>query len=258
MIQSYEQGRRVPIPAYFGVGFDLAGHRLLSSPNTSTLLASRDNTQIAPFPGAGPPPGAFKLEIYLADAAGFYAHQRERAWIFGLLIAVATLAALTGFFAARRAFRRQLRLSEMKSNFVAGVSHELRAPIASVRLMAEGLERGRVQGGAKQREYFHFIVQECRRLSSLIENVLDWSRIEQGRKQYEIEPTELAQLAEQTVKLMETSAREQQIEITLQTRGAAVPVELDGKAIQQALDQPDRQRHQAFAQRFRDQGGARI
>ncbi len=235
MIQSYVQGHRVPIPPYFGVSFDLAGRRLLSSPNASTLLASRDDSQVALFPGAGPPSGAFKLEIYLADAAGFYAHQRQRAWIFGLLIAVATLAALIGFYAARRAFRRQLRLSEMKSNFVAGVSHELRAPIASVRLMAEGLERGRVQGEAKRQEYFRFIVQECRRLSSLIENVLDWSRIEQGRKQYEIEPTELAQLAEQTVKLMETGAREQQIEITLQTRGAAVPVELDGKAIQQAL-----------------------
>jgi two-component system phosphate regulon sensor histidine kinase PhoR len=111
----------------------------------------------------------------------------------------------------------------------------LRAPIASVRLMAEGLERGRVQGEAKRQEYFRFIVQECRRLSSLIENVLDWSRIEQGRKQYEVESTDLAQLAEQTVKLMETGAREQQIEITFQLRGAPVPVEVDGKAIQQAL-----------------------
>src|SRR2546423_44700 len=110
---------------------------------------------------------------------------RQRTALFGLLIAVSAAAAMVGFVTARRAFYRQQRLVEMKSNFVSSVSHELRAPIASVRLMAEGLERGRIQGPAKQQEYFHFIVQECRRLSSMIENVLDFSRIEQGRKQYE-------------------------------------------------------------------------
>ena len=99
------------------------------------------------------------------------------------------------FWSARRAFDRQLQLNEQKSNFVSSVSHELRAPIASVRLMAENLERGKVSEPAKQGEYFHFIVQECRRLSSLIEKRhLDFSRIEQGRKQYDFEPTNLVAL----------------------------------------------------------------
>ena len=57
--------------------------------------------------------------------------------------------------------------------------------------MAENLEGGKIPDPQKQKEYFGFIVQECRRLSSLIENVLDFSRIEQGRKQYEFEPTDL-------------------------------------------------------------------
>jgi len=91
-----------------------------------------------------------------------------------------------GFLAAWRAFQKQQRLSEMKSNFVSSVSHELRAPIASVRLIGEGWS-GADSGAAKAERYFRFIVQECRRLSSLIENVLDFSRIEQGRKQYELE-----------------------------------------------------------------------
>jgi signal transduction histidine kinase len=78
-------------------------------------------------------------------------------------------------------------------------------------------------------------VQECRRLSSLIENVLDFSRIEQGRKQYEMEATDLAALTEQTVKLMENYATEHQVALKFQTSGSAVPVEADGKAIQQAL-----------------------
>ena len=53
------------------------------------------------------------------------------------------------------------------------------------------LSAAKIPDPEKQNEYFRFIVQECRRLSSLIENVLDFSRIEQGRKQYEFEPTNL-------------------------------------------------------------------
>src|SRR5205807_6683758 len=119
------------------------------------------------------------------------------------------------------------------------VSHELRAPIASVRLLAESLERGTVQETGKQKEYFRFIGQECRRLSALIENVLDFSRIEQGRKQYEFEPTDLVALTQETVKGMETYAAERQIKLVLaipeaQPIGGASLL-LDGKAIQQAL-----------------------
>ncbi|MDB6109952.1 MAG: Histidine kinase [Pedosphaera sp.] len=180
-------------------------------------------------------PFDFKLAVFLEDPAALYSQQRRRALIFGSLIGVSAIAALIGFFAARRAFHRQLYLSEMKSNFVSSVSHELRAPIASVRLMAEGLERGKIQDPAKQNEYFRFIVQECRRLSSLIENVLDFSRIEQGRKQYEFEPTDAVALVRQTVTLMETYAAEQQIQIALQVTGEPTPIEMDGKAMQQAL-----------------------
>src|SRR5438132_6260826 len=65
----------------------------------------------------------------------------------------------------------------------------------------------------KQHEYFRVIGQESRRLSALIENVLDFSRIEQGRKEYEFEPTDLLALTAQTVKLMETYAAERQVSL---------------------------------------------
>jgi signal transduction histidine kinase len=128
----------------------------------------------------------------------------------------------------------------MKSNFVSSVSHELRAPIASVRLMAENLERGKIPDPERQGEYFHFIVQECRRLSALIENVLDFSRIEQGRKQYEFEPTNLVALTETTVKLMEPYAAEKGVNLKLETSSSPagngnLELDIDGRALQQAL-----------------------
>ena len=157
----------------------------------------------------------FVLQLYLANPARLFASYRRHALLLAGLVAASAFAALVGVVASWRAFQRQLRLNELKSNFVSSVSHELRAPIASVRLMAESLERGKVPDAPKQHEYFRFMVQECRRLSSLIENVLDFSRIEQDRKQYDFEPTDLVALTRETVKLMETYAAERGVKLQL-------------------------------------------
>ncbi len=190
------------------------------------------------------------LIVQLQDPETYYRAVQRRQFLFSALIIGALLAGLASAIILRRSLIRQQSLNEQKSNFVSSVSHELRAPIASVRLMAESLERGKVAGGAKQSEYFRFIVQECRRLSSLIENVLDFSRIEQGRKQYEFEPTDLLALTRETVKLMEPYAEEKGVQLRLETSLAAperseggniqhptsnIELEIDGRAIQQAL-----------------------
>lgn len=205
----------------------------------------------------------FRIRVLLASPDMLYARQRQRTIMFGALIGLSALAALVGLVATHRAFRRQLSLNEQKSNFVSSVSHELRAPIASVRLMAESLERGNVTEPEKQREYFRFIGQECRRLSALIANVLDFARIEQGRKQYEFEPTDLRKLVSETVCLIQPYAEERGVKLeigqgdrqgnvgqrneemeisrpglhSLANHSSATPAELvvDGHAMQQAL-----------------------
>jgi signal transduction histidine kinase len=106
--------------------------------------------------------------------------------------------------------------------------------------MAESLERGKVAEAQQQREYYRFIVQECRRLSALIENVLDFSRIEQGRKQYDFEPTDLVALTRQTAKLMETYAAERGVKLVLRLPNPQLSTlnpqpSADGKTLQQAL-----------------------
>jgi signal transduction histidine kinase len=181
-----------------------------------------------------------RVNVYLTGPDALFKRQRTRTFWFGSLIAVSALAAFVGLLAAWQAFYSQQRLSEMKSNFVSSVSHELRAPIASVRLLAESLELGKIKEPQKQVEYFRFIGQECRRLSGLIQNVLDFSRIEQGRKQYDFEPTDLLALAEETVNLMQTYAVEKEVSLKLDltkvqpsTRNLELCV--DSRAIQQAL-----------------------
>jgi signal transduction histidine kinase len=252
-----------PLPAWFGVTVELAGVPLLTTGDLQAVVyttAGKGSGQT--WKKAAPSSAALevlakagrfergvellRVNIHLVSPEMLFARQRTRSYLFGLLIAVSAIAAIIGFISARRAFLRQQALSDMKSNFVSSVSHELRAPIASVRLLAESLERGKVAEPSKQNEYFRFIVQECRRLSSLIENVLDFARIEQGRKQYDFEPTDLNALVRQTVKLMEPVAAEKQVKLE-----AVLPLAravegqspiadsqspmLDGQAIQQAL-----------------------
>ena len=77
-----------------------------------------------------------------------------------------------------------MRLSEMKSDFVSNVSHELRTPLASIRVFAELLRMGRATSPEKVREYGEYIDVESHRLSRLIDNILDFSRIETKRKTY--------------------------------------------------------------------------
>ena len=244
------------IPPYLAISLSLAGQSIISSNDlpmvgrtyghmslgrnwsfetnrlSSPILASASKSEA----GAE----LLRVAVHLTEPDMLYELQRSRSLWFGLLILASAGAAVIGFLSAWRAFARQQRLSEMKSNFVSSVSHELRAPIASVRLMAESLDRGKVADPGKQRDYFRLILQECRRLSSLIENVLDFARIEQGRKQYEFEPTNVAALVEATVKLMEPNAAEKQVALKLalpdpQDSTLKFEIALDGRAIQQAL-----------------------
>ncbi len=178
----------------------------------------------------------FKISLRLARADLLYAGYRRRLWLAAALVVTSLAATLVGLAGAWRAYQRQIRLGEMKSDFVSSVSHELRAPIASVRLMAENLERGKLDSEQKRKEYFGLMVQECRRLASLVENVLDFSRIDRGSKQYEFEPTDLRALVRQTVRLMEPGGESRQVRLVL-TEPPCVDMQpcCDGRALQQAL-----------------------
>lgn len=215
------------IPNYLSLGLVAANEPVIPAP-TAPVLAAATHAENGR--------DLLKVSLHLARPELLFARQRQRVVWFGLLIAVSIVAALLGLSSAWRSFQRQERLAELKDNFVSSVSHELRAPIASVRLMAEGLERGRVQDPEKQHEYYHFIVQECQRLSALIQNVLDFSRIDQGRKQYEFESADVLRLVHETVKAMEPSATERQIMLRLPPPAeTSLNAVIDARAIQQAL-----------------------
>ena len=216
------------LPKYLSFGVEVAGVDLIGGPGAHPVLATSSGGGIGAVP-------EFRVKVYLTDRAMLFASLQARRLWFGALITMASGAVMVGFLTAWRAFRRQQQLAEMKGNFVSAVSHELRAPIAAIRLMSEELEDIGPMEPAKSEEYHRLIKQECRRLSALIENVLDFSRHDQGRKEYVFEPTHLVALVEETVKVMQPCGLERRITLTTAHRGSPLPVAVDGRAIQQAL-----------------------
>src|SRR5205814_4304593 len=99
-----------------------------------------------------------------------------------------------GIWLTYRNVSREMNLARLKSDFVANVSHELRTPLALIRLYAETLQLGRLTAQEKYQDYFRIIREESERLTALINNIHDCSRIEPGRKEYEFKQTHLAQL----------------------------------------------------------------
>jgi signal transduction histidine kinase len=101
--------------------------------------------------------------------------------------------------------------------------------------MAEELAEGDAPSREKQKEYHRFIGQECRRLSAVIENVLDFSRREQGRERFEFEATDLRFLVRETVELMRTYAEDKDVRLQVVQPDRPMVVEADGKALHRLL-----------------------
>jgi signal transduction histidine kinase len=129
---------------------------------------------------------------------------------------------------------KEIALAKVKSDFVSNVSHELRTPLALIRLYAETLEMGRVKSPDKYQEYYQIIRKESERLTSLINNILDFSRIEAGRKEYEFRDTDMRELVANTMESYRYQIEQQGF--TLEEKIDPVPaLKVDREAMARSL-----------------------
>ena len=152
------------------------------------------------------------------------------------LSALMTLVLLGGIVLALRTASREMRLSQMKADFVSNVSHELRTPLSSIRVFGEFLRLGRVRDEEKVREYGEYIETESRRLTQLINNILDVSKIESGQKTYQFEPADLGEVLAATLKTFEVRLRQSGFSVAFEAASDPLPRGvIDPDAISQAL-----------------------
>ncbi|MFL5248810.1 MAG: sensor histidine kinase [Myxococcales bacterium] len=181
--------------------------------------------------GLGPPLEGFALVAELpGDPAAPLAFRNRTLYIALLVLLYVGIG--VGFGLTLREMRRAYKLSRLKTDFVANISHELRTPLTSVRLFAETLRQGRVQG-AEQQECLDQLANEAQRLSGMVEKLLDWSRLESGRKALRRERTDLRGLFDHVQEIF----RAQQLGTTYQTEiDPGLPaVAVDRDAMAQAV-----------------------
>jgi signal transduction histidine kinase len=157
------------------------------------------------------------------------------------LSAALSAVLLCGLMLALRYASREMKLSQMKNEFVSNVSHELRTPLASIRVFGELLRLGRFGGVDKAREYGDFIETESRRLTQLINNILDFASIESGRKTYRFERSDLREVVEATLRTFEVRLRKEGFRLHLEGTDAPLPtVVIDagdiGRSLSNLLD----------------------
>jgi two-component system phosphate regulon sensor histidine kinase PhoR len=137
---------------------------------------------------------------------------------------------------ALRAAAREMRLSQMKSDFVSNVSHELRTPLASIRVFGELLRLGRAESAEKVREYGELIETESRRLTQLIDNILDLARIESGRKTYELAAGDLERLVAEVLRTFRPRLAQEGFRLELVPSVESLPpVAFDEAALARAI-----------------------
>jgi len=152
-----------------------------------------------------------------------------------LILGCLSLMIIGGLVLTKHIVSKEIALARLKSDFVSNVSHELRTPLALIRLYAETLELGRITTQDKKQQYYRIIRKESERLTALINNILDFSRIEAGRKEYEFRNTDIAELVRNTLESYRYQIEQQgfAFEESIDSNLPAVPV--DREAIARAL-----------------------
>ncbi len=143
---------------------------------------------------------------------------------------------VAGIVLILRTASRAVKLSQMKTDFVSNVSHELRTPLASVRVFGEFLRLGRVSGLDKAREYGEYIETESRRLTHLINNILDFAKIESDQKNYQFEAADLTGVITEVIETFHVRLQQRPGKLVFEAPAPMLPpVMIDPDAMAQAV-----------------------
>lgn len=170
----------------------------------------------------------------------FESEQRERGLLasgvaqYLGLVAGLVFVLVAGMLTMYRGVRQEMELARLKSEFVSNVSHELKTPLTSIRMFGEMLQQGLAEDQQKRSKYYGIIVAESERLGRLINNVLDFSRMERGTKTYDFEAHSLGDLARHAVETFGHFREAEEFELKLEVLEEP-EVRVDGDAVVQSL-----------------------
>jgi signal transduction histidine kinase len=206
--------------------------RWLLMANDASVATDPQTTAGAVSRVVGADDGSFMLHVWPdpdAHAAG--ARPAPILWLTGALIGCLWIA--TAFMT--RAIRREARVAQLQSDFVAAVSHEFRSPLTTMRQMAEMLESDRVTVPERRREYYGVLAAEAARLQRLVETLLDFGRMEAGRHGSRRSPVDVGELVADVAAGVESQARTAGMSIVMEPAGQRLTIDANPDELRLAL-----------------------
>jgi two-component system phosphate regulon sensor histidine kinase PhoR len=195
-------------------------------------LRSRDFTAAVPFPTT-----LYNWRVQVSPAASeeLALRVQRRRLLELVLVTLSCVVIVAGVVTILLAAAKERRTSSLRSDFVANVSHELKTPLALVRMFAEMLQSGHVANEGKRQEYLEIIVRESERLSNLIENVLDFARVDRGREAYEFAEGDVGAAVARAVAVYRYRAEREGVDLAVEVEGELPRARIDERAIQLAV-----------------------
>jgi two-component system, OmpR family, phosphate regulon sensor histidine kinase PhoR len=169
----------------------------------------------------------WRVQMVPQNAEEFQAQRERTKGVRRVLIMLATGIIVVGLVLVWLAILTERRASRMKSDFIANVSHELKTPLSLIRMFGEMVATGRHKGEETAREYGGIITRESDRLSHLIDNVLDFSRIERGKSSYHFAEGDLAEVVERALDVCRHRLEREKVKLVVDIEPGLPPVRMD-------------------------------
>jgi len=177
----------------------------------------------------------WEVAAYLSSPDAVASRANLTVLILWILVFFLFIAIASGGTYILNTLRNEMLLARQKTTFVANVSHELKTPLTSIRMFAEMLKERRQPDPEKQEKYLSLMVSETERLTRLINNVLDFARMERGERKYEKRGLDVALLYEGLVEGQRVRLEHNGFEVTFQNDLGEAFIEGDEEALKQAL-----------------------
>ncbi len=189
-------------------------------------LAAREISELLP---------RWEAAAYATDPGAAAKRARTTRLLLGGLIILLFISIAGGGTLVLNTLRSEMNLARQKTTFVTNVSHELKTPLTSIRMFAEMLKEGRQPDAEKQRKYLGLMVSETDRLTRLINNVLDFSKMEKGKKVYAITRLDAVELVREMVESQRPRLEAEGFLVTFENSSGRALIDADGEALKQAV-----------------------